>query len=357
MNTAQVIPFKFEAREVRTLLVDDQPWFVANDVGAALQYSEASAMTRHLDEDEKGLSIVQTPGGEQEMLVINESGLYSAILRSRKAEAKRFKKWVTAEVLPAIRRTGQYQASAFDNGDGSMVVAADEDFIHLNYDRRALLVYRRGDSFWYRAGNIAALVGVTTETIMRAAGADVLRVKSGGTANSVVTMIGHRTMLASLGRLRRADADALLQWLKLLLPGAFAPMVPALEAAPVATQPAPAPLGSLHYPVEVLPQMNPHAYRPLPANAVDPRIVMPVRALCGMDSRSPTLDLLSKLTSAGFEMEGCRLEVLAMRGLLENYISISRDMARMWEHRDEDCMVFKLSEAARQMRAQGGSRF
>jgi prophage antirepressor-like protein len=109
MQTAQVIPFRFEAREVRTLLIVDQPWFVANDVSAALQYSEASAMTRHLDEDEKGLSIVQTPGGEQEMLVINESGLYSAILRSRKSEAKRFKKWVTAEVLPAIRKHGRYE--------------------------------------------------------------------------------------------------------------------------------------------------------------------------------------------------------------------------------------------------------
>jgi hypothetical protein len=108
MQTAQIIPFKFEAREVRTLLIDDQPWFVANDISEALQYSVASAMTRHLDDDEKGVSTVHTLGGEQEMLVINESGLYSAILRSRKAEAKRFKKWITAEVLPTIRKTGRY---------------------------------------------------------------------------------------------------------------------------------------------------------------------------------------------------------------------------------------------------------
>ncbi|WP_421557797.1 Bro-N domain-containing protein [Pseudomonas canadensis] len=106
---SNVIPFSFGKQQVRTLLIDDQPWFVANDVSAALQYSEASAMTRHLDDDEKGLSIVQTLGGDQEMLVINESGLYSAILRSRKAEAKRFKKWVTAEVLPAIRKQGRYE--------------------------------------------------------------------------------------------------------------------------------------------------------------------------------------------------------------------------------------------------------
>lgn len=106
---SNVIPFRFGEQEVRAQLLDGQPWLVANDVSAALQYSEASAMTRHLDDDEKGLSIVQTPGGDQEMLVINESGLYSAILRSRKAEAKRFKKWVTSEVLPAIRKHGRYE--------------------------------------------------------------------------------------------------------------------------------------------------------------------------------------------------------------------------------------------------------
>lgn len=108
MQTAQIIPFKFEAREVRTLLIDDQPWFVAADVSLALEYRIAGDMTRNLDDDEKGTQIVRTPGGEQEMLVINESGLYSAILRSRKAEAKRFKKWITAEVLPAIRKHGSY---------------------------------------------------------------------------------------------------------------------------------------------------------------------------------------------------------------------------------------------------------
>ena len=108
MHSAQVIPFKFETREVRTLLIEDQPWFVASDVAQALLYSEAKDMTRNLDDDEKGRQIVPTLGGDQEMLVINESGLYSAILRSRKAEAKRFKKWVTAEVLPAIRKHGRY---------------------------------------------------------------------------------------------------------------------------------------------------------------------------------------------------------------------------------------------------------
>ncbi|MFC6689843.1 Bro-N domain-containing protein [Pseudomonas lini] len=83
-RTAQIIPFKFGKQQVRTLLIDDQPWFVAADVSSALEYRIAGDMTRNLDEDEKGTQIVRTLGGEQEMLVINESGLYSAILRSRK---------------------------------------------------------------------------------------------------------------------------------------------------------------------------------------------------------------------------------------------------------------------------------
>jgi prophage antirepressor-like protein len=67
------------------------------------------SQTRRLDDDEKGLRLVQTPGGSQEMLAVNESGLYSLVLGSRKAQAKRFKKWVTSEVLPSIRKTGKYE--------------------------------------------------------------------------------------------------------------------------------------------------------------------------------------------------------------------------------------------------------
>ncbi|WXL27777.1 BRO family protein [Ectopseudomonas mendocina] len=111
MHTTQVLLFQFDARVIRTLLIDEQPWFVASDVSSALKYRIAGDMTRNLDDDEKGTQIVRTPGGDQEMLVINESGLYTAILRSRKTEAKRFKRWVTAEILPAIRKYGFYAVS------------------------------------------------------------------------------------------------------------------------------------------------------------------------------------------------------------------------------------------------------
>ena len=105
-----ITPFHFGEQQVR-VISDDQgePWFVAADVCAALTVS--TEQTRRLDDDEKGLRTVQTLGGQQEMLTINESGLYSLILTSRKPSAKKFKKWVTSEVLPSIRRTGAYAAA------------------------------------------------------------------------------------------------------------------------------------------------------------------------------------------------------------------------------------------------------
>ncbi|UQY33597.1 phage antirepressor protein [Pseudomonas fulva] len=109
MQNAQVIPFRFEAREVRTMLIDDQPWFVAADVCQALAIRNSRDAFARLDEDEKGVANADTLGGTQNVSILNESGLYSLILTSRKAEAKRFKKWVTAEVLPAIRKHGRYE--------------------------------------------------------------------------------------------------------------------------------------------------------------------------------------------------------------------------------------------------------
>ncbi|MGN0924743.1 BRO-N domain-containing protein [Ectopseudomonas mendocina] len=106
------IEFSFDGTAVRVVLVDGEPWWVANDVALALEYRDAGNMTRILDEDEKGTHNVSTLGGAQQSLVINESGLYSAILRSRKQSAKRFKKWVTAEVLPSIRKHGAYMMPA-----------------------------------------------------------------------------------------------------------------------------------------------------------------------------------------------------------------------------------------------------
>lgn len=90
---------------------DGEPMFVAKDVAVILGYRDAEKLTRRLEEDEKGTRSVGTPGGEQQMAVITEPGLYSAILGSRVPEARAFKRWVTHEVLPALRRDGGYMVA------------------------------------------------------------------------------------------------------------------------------------------------------------------------------------------------------------------------------------------------------
>lgn len=120
---------------VRVLMRNGEPWFVATDIAKALQYTNAPAMTRHVDSDDKDMTTSHTPGGPQQLSLINEAGLYSAILRSRKPEAKQFKKWVVAEVLPSIRKTGGYiQAGPEDTPETIMakaVLVADKTIKEL----------------------------------------------------------------------------------------------------------------------------------------------------------------------------------------------------------------------------------
>jgi prophage antirepressor-like protein len=110
--TDKVVPFDFNGFEVRTLGTWDAPLFVAADVCAALGIVDVSNACKNLDDDEKGAATVRTPGGNQELLAVSESGLYSLILRSRKPQAKNFKKWITSEVIPSIRKTGSYSVTS-----------------------------------------------------------------------------------------------------------------------------------------------------------------------------------------------------------------------------------------------------
>lgn len=107
MNTIDKT-FQFEGAQFRAVGTPDAPEFIAADWANALNYSSTAAMTRTLDDDEKGVHTLHTPGGAQQMTTITEAGLYSVILRSRVPQAKAFKRWVTHEVLPAIRSTGSY---------------------------------------------------------------------------------------------------------------------------------------------------------------------------------------------------------------------------------------------------------
>ena len=94
--------------EVRTTVRDGEPWFVAADVCKALSISNHRDALGRLDEDEKGVALTDTLGGKQNLTIVNEPGLYTLVLGSRKPSAKAFKRWITHEVLPALRKTGRY---------------------------------------------------------------------------------------------------------------------------------------------------------------------------------------------------------------------------------------------------------
>ena len=110
MNDLQIFN-NDEFGEIRTVVIDNEPWFVARDITERLGYQNGrDALYKHVDQEDKGVAKCDTLGGVQDFSIINESGLYSLILSSKLPEAKKFKHWVTSEVLPQIRRTGGYVA-------------------------------------------------------------------------------------------------------------------------------------------------------------------------------------------------------------------------------------------------------
>ena len=102
-----------EFGQIRSLTIEGEPWFVGKDVASSLGYRVPNKAVREkIDSEDKGVSEMDTPGGKQDLVIINESGLYSLILSSKLPNAKKFKRWVTSEVLPAIRKTGSYTVPA-----------------------------------------------------------------------------------------------------------------------------------------------------------------------------------------------------------------------------------------------------
>jgi prophage antirepressor-like protein len=108
MNELQIFQNP-EFGSIRTTIIDDEPWFVGKDVAMSLGYAKPSvAISKRIDDEDRGVSEMETPSGKQKMTIINESGLYCLILSSKLESAKKFKRWVTSEVLPTLRKTGAY---------------------------------------------------------------------------------------------------------------------------------------------------------------------------------------------------------------------------------------------------------
>lgn len=105
-------PFTDHTLPVRVITIDGEPWFVAAEVAKVLGIAAANGITRMIDDEDKAYHEVITPGGPQTVTIVNESGLYTALIRSDKPEATKFRRWVTSEVLPTIRKTGSYSVPA-----------------------------------------------------------------------------------------------------------------------------------------------------------------------------------------------------------------------------------------------------
>lgn len=138
MNSTELSVFTYQSQPVRTVSIDGEPWFVLKDVCDILSISNSRNVSSRLDEDEKGVRQMDTPAGKQEMTVINEPGLYNVILRSDKPEAKAFKRWVTHEVLPVLRKTGSYSVSPAPMSTAEMFLAQAKAMVELEQQSRAI---------------------------------------------------------------------------------------------------------------------------------------------------------------------------------------------------------------------------
>lgn len=196
-NRLQV--FIYNEEHVRVTEIDGVPYFVGKDVATVLGYKNPQeAVREHVDEDDKGVSEIRTPGGNQKMPVINESGIYSLIFASKLPEAKKFKHWVTHEVLPTIRRTGSYSVrdtlspeelelkrdtlnlerakfinSMLDNPPFPMTPETKTVFGHEVFKLAAghsyLAMLPECTEKWYTAGEIGAELGLTAHKVGRIA--------------------------------------------------------------------------------------------------------------------------------------------------------------------------------------------
>jgi prophage antirepressor-like protein len=171
-ENSQLVPFTFENHAVRTVVIENDPWFIAKDVCVILGIARVSDALSDFPQNEKGAVSTRTPGGKQKMLTVNEPGLYRLVFQSRKPEAEKFKTWVFTEVLPSIRRTGMF----LPEGLGAMIRRTVADVVTamereavikrgtlLSEDERRFIAAHAGYPVW----RLAALTGRGEATVRR----------------------------------------------------------------------------------------------------------------------------------------------------------------------------------------------
>lgn len=106
--STDLMPFTYEGQSVRTVVIDGEPWFVLADLCAVLDIANPRNVSGRLSDDQKGVRLMDTPGGQQNLVIVNEAGMYEVVIRSDKPEAIAFRRWLTGTVLPQIRKTGSF---------------------------------------------------------------------------------------------------------------------------------------------------------------------------------------------------------------------------------------------------------
>lgn len=168
MTNLQIFAFE-EKEEIRTLLINEEPYFVGKDVAEVLGYQNGSRdVNRHVDEEDKLTHQISASGQNRNMTIINESGLYSLILKSKLPSAKKFKRWVTSEVLPQIRKHGMYATDELLNNPDLLIEVAtklkEERTLRLIAEQRVNELQPKAD-YYDRILNNKGLVTVSTIAI------------------------------------------------------------------------------------------------------------------------------------------------------------------------------------------------
>lgn len=166
-NQTQLSTFNFESKSIRTLAINNEPWFVAKDLCNAINISNYRDAIERLDEDEKGVALTDTLGGQQEMNIVSESGMYTLILRCRDAVKKgsiphRFRKWVTAEVLPTIRKTGKYESKTSVNDRTGL-----RNAVNMLVSKKGL-IYSEAYHLIHQRFNVESIEDLTLEQLPQA---------------------------------------------------------------------------------------------------------------------------------------------------------------------------------------------
>lgn len=155
----EVFNFSQERTPIRVQVINNEPWFVSKDVCDILEISNNRDAVSRLDDDEKATSVLPTQFGAKEMWLINESGLYSLIFQSRKPEAKAFRKWVTSEVLPAIRRKGYYGVY---QKESDYIDAQDTPYTRKMYNDTEVRCIEVEGREWINLGDLFRAIGSST---------------------------------------------------------------------------------------------------------------------------------------------------------------------------------------------------